>query len=177
MQHGRSAPRIPVPDSRPAGMDPSNWTKARKRGYYCPTFRHVGGRGERITGRPRGPQRRVACDGPDYASQVIKDLESFCGYTLKRVLRTLGLSWDWVQHQNPGIEWLDLVHEGVCRILELKSDPRGQGNWKFFAGVAQGAQGHAIRALRRHSIGQVSRGEERNKGTAERYENTGCGFF
>lgn len=157
MQHGRSAPRIPVPDVRPPGMDPSNWAKARKRGYYCPTFRHVGGRGERITGRPRGPQRHVTCDGPDYASQVIANLESFCGYTLKRALRTLGLSWDWVQHQNPGIEWLDLVHEGVVRILELRSHPRGKDNWLFYAVVAQRAQAHALRSLQRHGIQNVYR--------------------
>lgn len=96
-----------------------------------------------------GPARTICYDGPDYATACITDLKAFSAWSMQLMFRLKGLTWDFVERQNIALEQDDLVQEGALRILELRSDPRGENNWKFFSNVAQSHQAHYLRSQRR----------------------------
>ena len=147
--------RIPVPDKKPEGMDESNWCKIKKRGWWCPNYvnSHITlslkCEQSTVEKQKTGPQRTINYHGPDYLTVVVEDFESFFAWTLKQALKQSQLTWDYIAHLYPWLSKQDVIHEGIVRALEVRSDPRGKDNWRFFASIAQNHQRHYLRSLMR----------------------------
>ena len=148
------AVRVPVPAAKPVGMAHWYWRHVQQRGWYCPNYMHGALQIPTITERQSGPERKICCDGPDYFSAVVRDPERFFAKTLRQTLTRSTLSWDTLQEHHPWLEWADLVHVGIVRALELRSDPRGEENPFFFAQVGRMAQSNYLRSIRRDALGE-----------------------
>jgi len=148
--------RVAAPATKPDDWDPSVYYKVKKRGWYCPNYLRTGinipVESRDYKDKSSGPEKKCCYDGEDYLSQVVKvdKMTSFFEWTLNRVLTRFNMDWELIQKYNPGVERMDFVQEAIVRVLELRSDPRGKDNWKFFANIGESTQHHYLRSLKRH---------------------------
>lgn len=158
--------RVPTPAEKPEGMNSYTWKNAKKRGWYCPLYMKKGIRGtiqlydtDIHNSDHKGKPRHVSYNGKDILAthfnnyNSYEELYDFVCKAIHSFFKRYGLTWDYVQKSNPGLEWQDIIHEGLVRILEVRSDPRGSNNINFFLHAAINHCGSYIKSLKKHRQG------------------------